>query len=44
MQFIAFDSHKHYTFASAEDQATGEVRERRIRHERGVPPANPVRL
>jgi transposase len=35
MQYIAFDSHKHYTFASAEDEATGEVREARIPHERG---------
>jgi transposase len=35
MQFIAFDSHKHYTFASVEDQATGEVLEAKIPHERG---------
>jgi transposase len=35
MQYIAFDSHKHYTFASAEDEGTGEVREARIPHERG---------
>ncbi len=36
MEFIAFDSHKQYTFASAEDEATGEVREAKIPHERGA--------
>lgn len=35
MEFIAFDSHKHYTFASVEREAGGPPREVRIEHERG---------
>ena len=36
MQYIAFDSHKRYTFASVEDHATGKIFDRRIDHERGA--------
>jgi transposase len=36
MQYIAFDSHKRYTFASVEDHATGKVFDRRIDHESGA--------
>lgn len=36
MQYIAFDSHKHYTFASLEDVKTGELIERKLPHDRGV--------
>ena len=36
MQYIAFDSHKRYTFASVEDHATGKIFDRRIEHERGA--------
>jgi transposase len=37
MQYIAFDSHKHYTLASVEGQgAPGIVQEQRIPHERGA--------
>jgi transposase len=35
MQYIAFDSHKHYTLASVEPQAGGKPRERKIAHARG---------
>jgi len=37
MQYIAFDSHKHYTLASVESvQAPGVIREQRIPHTRGM--------
>ena len=36
MQYIAFDSHKRYTFASVEDQVTGRVHDKRVEHERGA--------
>ena len=36
MQYIAFDSHKRYTFASVEDQAKGMIVDKRIDHERGA--------
>lgn len=36
MQYIAFDSHKRYTFASVEDHATGKIFDKRIEHERGA--------
>lgn len=36
MQYIAFDSHKRYTFASVEDEATGAFIDRRIEHELGA--------
>lgn len=36
MQYIAFDSHKHYTQARVEDVAGSLVREARITHERGA--------
>jgi transposase len=36
MQYIAFDSHKRYTFASVEDQASGAFFDKRIEHERGA--------
>ena len=35
-QYIAFDSHKHYTLASVEPQKGGEPKETRIAHERGA--------
>ena len=35
MSIIAFDSHKHYTFARAEDKNGRNVREFRIEHRRG---------
>jgi len=36
MQYIAFDSHKRYTFASVEDQETGKSHDTRIEHTRGA--------
>ncbi|MCD6122174.1 MAG: IS110 family transposase [Spirochaetales bacterium] len=36
MQYIAFDSHKHFTFASVEDHASRQVYDQRINHERGA--------
>ena len=36
MQYIAFDSHKRYTFASVEDHVSGEIVDRRLEHERGA--------
>jgi len=36
MQYIAFDSHKRYTFVAVEDSGSGEVMESRIEHERGA--------
>lgn len=36
MQYIAFDSHKRYTFASIEGHATGKIFDGRIDHERGA--------
>lgn len=36
MQYIAFDSHKHYTLASVEPVLGGAPREFRIAHERGA--------
>jgi len=35
-EYIALDSHKHYTFAQREDGETGRVRERRIEHAPGA--------
>jgi transposase len=35
-EYIAFDSHKHYTLAEREDVATGRTRQRRIDHRRGA--------
>lgn len=35
MQYIAFDTHKHYTLASMERPEGGLFREERISHERG---------
>lgn len=35
MKYIAFDSHKHYTYASVEDKETGEIVDKKIWHERG---------
>jgi len=36
MQYIAFDSHKHYTLARVEEVEGGTAREVRIDHERGA--------
>lgn len=36
MQYIAFDSHKHYTQARVENTAGNLIREARITHERGA--------
>lgn len=36
MEYIAFDSHKHYTLASVEGAGGGTPRESRIEHERGA--------
>jgi len=36
MKYIAFDSHKRYTFASVKDQESGEVTDKRVEHERGA--------
>jgi transposase len=36
MQYIAFDAHKHYTFASVSRPDGGLVREVRVEHERGA--------
>ncbi|MFQ6018950.1 MAG: IS110 family transposase [Kiloniellaceae bacterium] len=36
MQYIAFDSHKHYTLASVEAEAAARSRETKISHERGA--------
>lgn len=36
MQYISFDSHKRYTFASVEDQKTGKCLDTRIEHARGA--------
>jgi len=36
MQCIAFDSHKHYTWALAQDDKGKVLREERIGHERGA--------
>jgi hypothetical protein len=36
MQYIAFDSHKHYTQACVENTAGSLIREARITHERGA--------
>jgi len=49
-EYIAFDSHQHYTLAEREDAATGRTRQRRIDHRRGAiaayaqrcPPGTPV--
>jgi hypothetical protein len=35
-EYIAFDSHKHYTFAQREGVETGRVQERRIDHAPGA--------
>jgi transposase len=35
-EYIAFDSHKHYTLAEREDVATGQVRQTRIEHRPGA--------
>ncbi len=36
MQYIAFDSHKHFTFASVEDHTTRQIHDQRIEHKRGA--------
>ena len=36
MQFIAFDSHRHYTLATVEKEKGGVVLEARIQHDRGA--------
>jgi len=36
MEYIAFDCHKHYTYAVVEDERGRVVREGRIPHERGA--------
>jgi transposase len=36
MQYIAFDSHKHYTQVCVEDVNSGELVERRLSHDRGA--------
>ena len=35
MSIIAFDSHKHYTFARIESEDGNEIEEARIPHRRG---------
>jgi transposase len=35
-EYIAFDSHKHYTLAERENVASGEVRQQRIEHRSGA--------
>src|SRR5512134_1118760 len=35
-EYIAFDSHKHYTLAEREDVETGRARQTRIEHEPGA--------
>src|SRR2546422_11376594 len=35
-EYIAFDSHKHYTLVEQEDQTTGRTRQCRLTHHRGV--------
>lgn len=35
-EYIAFDSHKHYTLAEVEEAGGGEPRQERIEHERGA--------
>ena len=35
MSIIAFDSHKHYTFVSTEDENGNNIKESRIEHQRG---------
>jgi len=35
-KYISFDSHKHYTLAEREDVETFEIKQERIRHERGA--------
>jgi len=35
-EYIAFDSHRHYTLMEREDHDTGRTQQRRIRHERGA--------
>ena len=35
-EYIAFDSHKHYTLMEREDVITGRTRQRRIEHRRGA--------
>ncbi len=35
MEYITFDSHKHYTFVSVETQDGTRVLERRVEHARG---------
>ena len=35
-EYIAFDTHKHYTLAEREDVKTGAVEHQRIEHERGA--------
>jgi hypothetical protein len=35
-EYIAFDSHKHYTWAEHEEVATGRVRQYRLRHGPGA--------
>jgi len=35
-EYISFDSHKHYTWAEREEVQSGQVRQCRVRHERGA--------
>ncbi len=35
-EYIAFDSHKHYTLVEREDRTTGRVRHCRLEHRAGV--------
>jgi len=35
-EYIALDAHRHYSLAEREDMETGEVRQQRIEHRRGV--------
>jgi len=35
-EYIAFDSHKHYTLAEREEVETGRTRQSRIEHRRGA--------
>jgi len=36
MQYIAFDSHKHFTYASVEEHTSRRIYDQRINHERGA--------
>jgi hypothetical protein len=43
-EYIAFDSHKHYTLAEREDVRTGRCRQERIEHRPGGDPGLSVGL